>query len=168
MDRFEFFFSFHLGERLYSYTDNLSKSLQGSKMAAVSGQRLANLTKETLTKMRINQSFDLSMLMLPARVQAWLATLPRKRRTPAGLEVGARAPSYSQTAKDHFRRSIMRLLVLLSMLSISALTRKASAAKPKYRPSLLELLMMTTMRQSSSFLKHHAAKMGILRHYLGN
>ena len=62
MDRFEFFFSFHLGERLYSYTDNLSKSLQGSKMAAVSGQRLANLTKETLTKMRINQSFDLSML----------------------------------------------------------------------------------------------------------
>ena len=72
MDRFEFFFSFHLGERLYSYTDNLSKSLQGSKMAAVSGQRLANLTKETLTKMRINQSFDLSMLMF-ARVQAWLA-----------------------------------------------------------------------------------------------
>lgn len=42
-----------LGERLYSYTDNLSKTLQSSKMAAVSGQRLANLTKETLT-MRID------------------------------------------------------------------------------------------------------------------
>ena len=53
MDPFEFFFSFHLGERLYSYTDNLSKTLQSSKMAAVSGQRLANLTKETLT-MRID------------------------------------------------------------------------------------------------------------------
>lgn len=53
MDRFEFFFSFYLGERLYSYTDNLSKTLQSSKMAAVSGQRLANLTKETLT-MRID------------------------------------------------------------------------------------------------------------------
>lgn len=53
MDRFEFFFSFHLGERLYSYTDNLSKTLQSSKMAAVSRQRLANLTKETLT-MRID------------------------------------------------------------------------------------------------------------------
>ena len=60
MDRFEFFFSFHLGERLYSYTDNLSKTLQACiKMAAVGGQRLANLTKETLTKMRIDQSFDL-------------------------------------------------------------------------------------------------------------
>jgi len=31
-------------------------------------------------------------------------TLPRKRCTPARLEVGAGAPSYPQTAKDHFRR----------------------------------------------------------------
>ena len=134
MDRFEFFFSFHLGERLYSYTDNLSKTLQACiKMAAVGGQRLANLTKETLTKMRIDQSLDLFYANV-ARKSASLVgepTLPRKRRTPAELEVGAGAPSYSQTAKDHFRRSIMRLLVLLSMLSISALTRKASAAKPR-------------------------------------
>lgn len=102
-------------------------------MAAVGGQRLANLTKETLTKMRIDQSFDLFYANV-ARKSASLVgehTLPRKRRTPAGLEVGAGAPSYSQTAKGHFRRSIMRLLVLLSMLSISALTRKASAAKPR-------------------------------------
>ena len=31
-------------------------------------------------------------------------TLPRKRCTLARLEVGAGAPSYPQTAKDHFRR----------------------------------------------------------------
>ena len=43
-------------------------------MAAVSGQRLANLTKETLTKIRIDQSSrTISMLMLPARVKACLA-----------------------------------------------------------------------------------------------
>ena len=55
MERFDFFqepliSSLHLGEPLYSHTDNLSKDLQGTKVAAVSGQRLANLTKETLTK----------------------------------------------------------------------------------------------------------------------
>ena len=30
--------------------------------------------------------------------------LPRKRRAPARLEVGAGAPTYPQTAKDYFRR----------------------------------------------------------------
>ena len=41
-------------------TDNLSKDLQGTKVAAVSGQglALANLTKETLAKMPSDQSFD--------------------------------------------------------------------------------------------------------------
>ena len=66
--------SLHLGEHLFYRTDNLSKDLQGTKMAAVSGQRLANLTKETFTKIRIDQSsWTISMLMLPARVKACLA-----------------------------------------------------------------------------------------------
>ena len=50
MERFDFFFALHLGEHLYSHTDNLSKDLHGTNMAAVSGECLANLTKETLTK----------------------------------------------------------------------------------------------------------------------
>ena len=54
MERFDVFFSLHVGEGLYSHTDNLSKDLQGTKMAVVSGQRLANLTKQTLTKIPTN------------------------------------------------------------------------------------------------------------------
>ena len=74
MEWFDFFSALHLGEHLYCLTDNLYKDLQGTKMAAVSGQRLANLTKETLTKIRIDQSsWTISMLMLPARVKACLA-----------------------------------------------------------------------------------------------
>ena len=30
MERFELFFALHLGEHLYSHTDNLSKDLQGT------------------------------------------------------------------------------------------------------------------------------------------
>ena len=35
MERFDFSFALHLGERLYSHTDNLSKDLQGTKMADI-------------------------------------------------------------------------------------------------------------------------------------
>jgi len=55
--------------------------------------------------------------------------------------------------------SVMRLLILLSALSISALIRKATAPTHRWRPFWLKLLMVTTMRNSSSFLKPHTAKM---------
>ena len=59
MEQFDFLFGLHLRERLYSHTYNLPKDLQGTKVAAVSGRQcLANLTKETLKKMRTSQSFD--------------------------------------------------------------------------------------------------------------
>ena len=38
MNTFDFFFGLHLGERLFSHTDNLSKTLQKTRMSAVSGQ----------------------------------------------------------------------------------------------------------------------------------
>lgn len=42
--------------------------------ALESGKPLANLTKETLTEMRIDQSFDVFYpITLPARAKAWLA-----------------------------------------------------------------------------------------------
>ena len=59
--------------------------------------------------------------------------------------------------------SIMRLLILSSVLSI----RKASAPTPRWRPSWLKLVMVTNMRQSSSFLKYHTEKMLIQGRYLG-
>ena len=107
MERIDLSFALHLGEHLYCHTDNLSKDLQSTKMTAVSGrQRLANLTKETLTKIRTDQSFNHSHAKVARKSEGLVGkpTLPRKRRTPARLEVGAGAPSYPQTAKDPFRR----------------------------------------------------------------
>ena len=60
-------------------------------MAAVGGQHLENVTKETLTKIRTDQS------LANQRFQEKDALRP-------DLEVGAGAPSYPQTAEDHFRR----------------------------------------------------------------
>lgn len=104
MERFDFFFGLHMGERIYSHTDNLSRTLQSTKMAAVSGKRLANLTKETLSKMR--DHFDLFYHTVVQKSEGLVdePKLPRKRRAPARLEVGTGAPGYPQTAKDHYRR----------------------------------------------------------------
>ena len=76
-------------------------------MAAVSGQRLANLTKGTLTKIRTDQRFDHFYANVARKSEGLLGepTLPRKRHTSARLEVGAGAPSYPQTARDHFVRA---------------------------------------------------------------
>ena len=75
-------------------------------MAAVSGQRLANLTKTTLIKMSSDQSFDHFYANVSHKSEGLLGepSLPRKRCTSTRLEVGAGVPSYLQTAKDHFRR----------------------------------------------------------------
>ena len=75
-------------------------------MAAANGQCLENVTKETLTKICTDQSFNHSHGHVAPKSEGLLGerTLPRKRRTPARLEVGAGAPSYPQTAKEPFRR----------------------------------------------------------------
>ena len=150
MERFDFFFAFHLGEHLYSHTDNLSKDFQGTKMAAVIGQRLPKLTKKTLTKFRTDESLDHFYADVACKSEGLLSepTLPRKRCTLVRLEVGAGAPSYPQTAKDHFRGVYYEGIHLIVGLYITALIRKASAPTPRWRPSWLKLIMVTT-RQSS-------------------
>jgi len=71
-------------------------------MAAISGQR----QRTTLTKIHTDQRFDHSHANVARKSEGLLGepTLPRKQLTPARLEVGAVAPSYPQTAKDHFRQ----------------------------------------------------------------
>ena len=69
MERFDFFFGLHLGELFYSHTDNL-----------ISGQRLPNQTKETLTKMRNDQNFDHFYANVSRKSEGLVGepTLPRK------------------------------------------------------------------------------------------
>ena len=51
MNTFDFFFGLNLGQRLFSHTDNLSKTLQQTKISVVSGKRVTGLTKEVLQKL---------------------------------------------------------------------------------------------------------------------
>ena len=57
MNTFDFFFGLNLGQWLFSHTDNLSRTLQQTKMSALSGKRVACLTKDVLQKIRNDTSF---------------------------------------------------------------------------------------------------------------
>ena len=67
-------------------------------MAAVSEQHLANLTKETLTKMHTDQGFNLFNDNVVHMSQGLVGepTLQRKRRTSFRLETGAQPIPYYQ------------------------------------------------------------------------
>ena len=98
MERFDFSFGFYLGGRLHSHTDNLSKDLKGTKVAAVSGQglTLAYLTKETLKKMPSDQSFDHFYANISRKSEGLLGkpTLPLRAMHFGQTGGCAGAPSY--------------------------------------------------------------------------
>ena len=108
MNTFDFFFGLHLGERPFSHTDNLSKTLQKSKMSAVSGQRVANVTKQVLQKMRNNECFkafyDTVVTKSKNHPSISEPALPRQKRAPSRFEIGTGPPSYPTTSQEHYRR----------------------------------------------------------------
>ena len=116
MQTFDFFFGLSLGERLFSHSDNLSKTLQSTRMSAVSGQRLAQLTKSVLESIRNDDSFSAfySIVLRKSKDHAISdPLLPRKRRAPARIEVGSGQPTFPETPKDHYRRIYFEAIDLI-------------------------------------------------------
>ena len=113
MKTFAFFFGLCLGQRLYSLTDNLSKALQNEKLSAVSGHRIALLTKDTLINMRNEESFKMFFGVILKKAanhpQIEHPTVPRKRSRPnySILNYVEGHPSaeghYPATVEDHYR-----------------------------------------------------------------
>ena len=132
-------------------------------MAAVSGQRLANLTKGTLTKIRIDQSFDHFYANIARKSEGLLGEpkLPRKRRIPARLEVGAGAPSYPQTAKDHFVRAYYEAIDLIVRAIYKRVNQESFRSEAQMKTLLLKAAIANgdDYEPEFSFLKHNTRKM---------
>ena len=64
MKSFYFFFGINLSYKLCAMTDNLSKSLQLTKMSAISGRKSAYLVIDTLKNMRNDEDFHLCFEMV--------------------------------------------------------------------------------------------------------
>lgn len=114
MQKFSFYFGLSLGYRLYSITDNLSKTLQCEKMSSVSAQRIVRLTVETLEGMRNEEHFKLFFETVVKKAKKHSSIeeprLPRKRKRPdySVLQYmegyGPAAAAYHpQTVDDHYR-----------------------------------------------------------------
>ena len=88
--------------------------------------------------------------------------LPRKRRTLVRLEVGAGAPSYPQTAKDHFRGVYYEGIHLIVGLFITAFSSYAQME------TLLVKAHIGDDEAEFSFVMRHTAKMLIQGRYLSN
>jgi len=59
MEKFVFVFGLVLGARVLKHTDNLNKTLHSPSLTAAEGQKLADLSCQTLEKIRNNECFDL-------------------------------------------------------------------------------------------------------------
>ena len=59
MEKFEFLFGLCLGECILRHTDNLSKTLQSPSLSAADSQQLAQLTCNTLERLRNQECFSL-------------------------------------------------------------------------------------------------------------
>ena len=118
MESFDFFFGLNLGHRIFSHTDNLSKTLQKSSMSAASGQRNAILTMEVLNQIRNDDCFkafyETVMLKKQPHTDISEPKLARKRKAPARFEVGSGEHFYPQTAEDHYGQIYFEALDLIA------------------------------------------------------
>ena len=76
----------NLGFRVYSITDNLSKTIQGESMSAIESQEVAGLTIKTLESMRSESNADAFYETTKIKAERYkfieAPSLPRKRKAP--------------------------------------------------------------------------------------
>ena len=122
MESFYFFFGLNLSRKLYVMTDNLSKSLQATKMSAIKGRKSADLVITTLKDIRKD---DQSQLFYDAVKKAANSikgigqpAMPRKRKRPSysiiqyvvGYEGPASNAHYPETTEKYFKQMYFEAL----------------------------------------------------------
>jgi hypothetical protein len=118
MATFHFYFGIHLGHRLFSQTDNLSKNLQTTKISSLDGQRLTRLVKEVFNGMRTDESFRIFYegVQDKARLLQFVGepTLPRQRRAPTRFDIGSGSGSFPESPSDMYRQLYFEALDLIT------------------------------------------------------
>lgn len=76
---------------MFVHTDNLSKTLQGTRISASEGQAVASMTVKVLVKIRDSDSFQLfwkAVTTKAMKLGIGEPDLPRHRRVPRRFEMG--------------------------------------------------------------------------------
>ena len=159
MTTFALFFGISLGKLLFSHTDNLSKTLQGVKMSALSSKHVADLTKETLQKMRNHESFDsfYDCVLIKAKKFQFVGepTLKRKQKRPARFEEGFADPEFSVNARDEYRKQYYEALDLIINSIESRFSQPSFKAYEKLETLLLKSLKSEDSTEEQNFLQQN-------------
>lgn len=159
MRTFELFFGISLGKLLFSHTDNLSRTLQSVKMSALSSKHVADLTRETLQKMRDQDSFDnfYDCTLTKAKRFEFVGepTLKRKRKRPARFEEGFADPEFSANARDEYRKMYYEALDLITNSIESRFSQPSFKAYEKLETLLLKSLKCETSTEEQNYLKQN-------------
>ncbi len=113
MTKFSFLFGLILSEKILQHTDNLSKTLQTPALTASEGQEIADLTCQTLERMRTDEMFDLfwmKVIDLQRKNGVNEPCLPRKRRAPHHLEVGSSESFHHSSPKEYYKQQYFECL----------------------------------------------------------
>ena len=122
MESFYFFFGLNLSHKPYAMTDNLSKSLQATKMSAIKGRKSADLVITTLKDIRKDDQFQLfyDEVKKAANSIKGIAqpAMPRKRKRPnysiiqcvIGYEDPASNAHYPETIEKYFKQMYFEAL----------------------------------------------------------
>ena len=150
MNTFNFFFGLNLGQRLFSHTDNLSKTLQQTRISAVSGKRVAGITKEVLQKMRDNISFksfyDTVLLKSKNYPSVTEPMLPRRTRALRRIEIGTGEQAYPATAQNYYRRIYFEAIDLM----VNAIVQRFDQPSIETYANMESLLVKTLKAQDNS------------------
>ena len=122
MESFYFFFGLNLSHKLYAMINNLSKSLQATKMSAIKGRKSADLVITTLKDIRKDDQFQLfyDAVKKAANSIKGIAqpAMPRKRKRPnysiiqyvVGYEDPASNAHYPETTEKYFKQMYFETL----------------------------------------------------------
>ena len=107
MKAFNFFFGLCLVHTILMHTDNLSKTLQHTKMSAAEGQHIAKLTINTLQQVREDVAFSLfseSTTQQADKLGISPPVLPHKRMPPKQHDDGMGESTIPTLPTDHYKR----------------------------------------------------------------
>ena len=97
-----------LGELLLKHSDNLSKTLQSSKMSASEGQVIAKMTEIPYNPFVLMTSLCCFGVVYIKRLLNWiLPNLPRQRKIPRRYDYGSSSGNFPFSVEDYYKRIII-------------------------------------------------------------
>ena len=167
MKTFKFFFGINLGFKIYSITDNLSKTIQGESMSAVESQEVAGLTIKTLEGMRSESNADAFYETTKVKAGRYnfveAPSLPRKRKAPnyKSLEqyytIDGQSSSTSEafhplSPKEYYRIQYFEVLDAVIMVIKDRFDQPSFRAYMKLESFLLKVIAGSCVEKEVEFL----------------